>query len=185
LLESTLMKSTSLYALIFAIGLAHTACERRPQNRAPAFKATSEPVEPTPEQKAFCANRKIYKQGRMSLEAPTLREAATILRQIQESNITDPELLKYIAYCRNVAAFCEVLEIPHESRIGFTCIIKKLNYPTILKHLTDKGSANAPSEAARLASEAFKINSQMLQWVDLEAILSQRYAKEVHSWPSR
>ncbi len=121
------------------------------------------------------SQKDLFLKVRRAAEAPTFEGAKLLLGQIKTDQIDDPDLASLYVIAREIAEFCTDVGIPRDAKVSYIEIVARIDYPSILAKLVDKGLVNAPAEATKLAARASRLKGQIPTYEELDGKLAERF----------
>ena len=121
------------------------------------------------------SQKDLFLKVRRAAEAPTFEGASLLLGQVKTDQIEDPDLASLYAIAREIAGFCSDVGIPRDAKINYIEVVARIDYPSILAKLVERGLANAPAEATRLLARASRLKGQIPTYEELDRKLAEKF----------
>ena len=121
------------------------------------------------------SQKDLFLKVRRAAEAPTFEGAKLLLGQIKTDQIEDPDLASLYVIAGEIAGFCSEVGIPRDAKVSYIEVVARIDYPSILAKLVERGLTNAPAEATQAGRQGARLKGQIPTYEELDRKLAEKF----------
>jgi hypothetical protein len=120
-------------------------------------------------------NREAFVTALRATGASTFQEARAVLAEISEERISDPDVAKYVEFCKNLAQYCLDHGIQRGSEINPWSVLVNADKKKTARTLFGRWLQRGVTGPIALAVEGIWLGIRLRGWFKLQECLAAQY----------